>query len=70
MKVKIKYGIDDFPKNKYEFSFPVISSRETSKYDIDVILFCINPKYYKIVLKKFYKRKYKILLPFDKKFNP
>ena len=66
----IKYGIDDFPKNKYEFPFPVISSLETSKYDIDAILFCINPKYYKIVLKKFYKRKYKILLPFDKKFNP
>jgi len=68
-RLGIKYGIDDFPKNKYEFSFPVISSQDVGKFDIDTILFCINPKYYKIVLKKLHGKRYKALLPFDKKFN-
>lgn len=67
-KTKIMYGIDDFPKQNHEFSFPIISTKDIEKYKIDTILFCINPNYYKIVLKKFKSEKYNILTPFSKGF--
>ena len=66
-ETKISYGIDDFPKNKKEFPFPVISSNEVKNHNIDTILLCVNPKYYKILLKRLQPSNYNILFPFEKK---
>lgn len=61
-KRKIDYGIDDYPKDK-KFSFPIISLKEASGFDINSILLCVHPNYYKIILDKFNSAKFKIYFP-------
>jgi len=62
-KAKIEYGIDDFPNKDSNFSFRVISSEKARKLYKGSIIFCVNPNYYSILLKKF--RNNKIFLPFE-----
>jgi len=62
-KAKIEYGIDDFPNKDSNFSFRVISSEKAKKSYKGPIIFCVNPNYYSILLKKF--RNNKIFLPFE-----
>lgn len=63
---KIKYGIDDFPKKGYKLDFPVIISNEIQNHDIQKVLICVNPQYYKILKKKIDNKKHDILFPFRK----
>lgn len=62
-KKKILYGIDDFPKSKNNFHFPIIPSNEIARYDISSILVCVNKSYYDMILKKIPHDKYRICLP-------
>jgi SAM-dependent methyltransferase len=68
-KVKIKYGIDDFPKKGHELGFRVITSDKIPGNDIERMLICVNPYYYKIIEKKVDEDRYKILFPFRIKSN-
>jgi len=62
-KIKIEYGIDDFPNKESNFSFPVISSEKAEKCYKGPIIFCVNPNYYSLITKKF--RNNKNFLPFE-----
>lgn len=64
-KKKIAYGIDDFPKTKNNFSFPIIPSNEIIYHNISKILICVNKNYYDLILKKIPSKKYKICLPLN-----
>lgn len=61
-KAKIEYGVDDFPNKDSNFSFRIISSEKARKLYKGPLIFCVNPNYYSILLKKF--RNNKIFLPF------
>jgi 2-polyprenyl-3-methyl-5-hydroxy-6-metoxy-1,4-benzoquinol methylase len=61
---KIKFGIEDFPTNKENFPFKIINTKDIEHYPIENILFCVNPKYYAILLKKIPK-KMQVFLPFN-----
>lgn len=64
-KKKITYGIDDFPKAKNNFLFPIISSNEIANHDISNIIICVNKNYYRLILQKIPANKYKICLPLN-----
>ncbi len=63
--IKIKYGIDDFPPTKNKFSFSIITSDDMNKHDVGTILFCVNPNYYKIVLRRIKNKQHSVFLPFN-----
>jgi len=62
-KMKISYGIDDYPPKNFKFPFPVISSKKAKNLKEGPILFCVNKNYYEIVLRKIRKRKNQVFLP-------
>ncbi len=65
-KKKIILGIDDFPPNK-KFPFKVVKPFTLEHECVDAILFCLNPIYIKIVLRRLGNKKYRYILPFKTK---
>jgi len=61
---KIHYGIDDFIKNKNNYSFPIISTNRIPYNKIEHILVCINPSYYNFISKKIESKKSNVFFPF------
>ena len=62
-KQKISIALEDFPTKK--FNFPVIPSKNIDQTNYDQIMFCVNPNYYSVILKRLRISSKKIFLPFN-----
>ena len=61
-KQNIILAIEDFPSKK--FKFPILPLNKITDSRFNKIIFCINPNYYSVILKRIKLPKSKIFLPF------